>query len=224
MNTPQQIIQTETNDYHFMGIRALLTYPQCNDGTKEELLTFLKTIYANKIDYIVVCKEHHDQTDGEHYHAYIKLNVRTRINANNLVYRNIRPNLERVKSTAWKAVEYVKKHGDFIEEGTCTDIHKLTTQEKYKLIKEKTYIQIFEMATLSLPELCKVKQIQRELIVNNVFHTIDPFLISSKITPFSPLYGSKNVLKSPVKLTQFSSYFCIIILVASLVLPVPVAP
>lgn len=167
MNTPQQIIQTETNDYHFMGIRALLTYPQCNDGTKEELLTFLKTIYANKIDYIVVCKEHHDQTDGEHYHAYFKLNVRTRINANNLVYRNIRPNLERVKSTAYKAVDYVKKHGDFIEEGTCTDIHKLTTQEKYKLIKEKTYTQIFEMATLSLPELCKVKQIQKELIVND---------------------------------------------------------
>lgn len=166
METPQQIIQNP-GIYEFRGIRALLTYPQCNDTNKEDLLAFLKNIFNNKIDYIVVCKEHHDQTDGEHYHAYIKFNSRTVINANHLTYRGVRPNLEKVTTTAYKAVAYVKKHGDFIEEGTCTDIQKLTTQEKYKLIKEKTYIEIFEMATLSLPELCKVKQIQKELIVND---------------------------------------------------------
>nr|QRV62025.1 replication associated protein [ssDNA virus sp.] len=166
MNTPQQIIQTPAI-YEFRGIRALLTYPQCNDGSKEELLTFLKTIYNNKIDYIVVCKEDHHETDGQHYHAYIKFSTRAVVNANNLTYRGIRPNLEKVQTTAWKAVRYVKKDGNFIEEGTCTDVQKLTIQEKYKIIKEKTYIEIFEMATLSLPELCKVKQIQRELIVND---------------------------------------------------------
>lgn len=166
METPQQIIQNP-RVYEFRAIRALLTYPQCNDGNKEELLTFLKTKFNDKIEYIVVCKENHHETDGEHYHAYIKFNKRTVVNANNLIYREVRPNIEKVTTTAYNAVKYVKKDGDFIEEGTCTDVKKLTTQEKYKLIKEKTYIEIFEMATLSLPELCKVKQIQRELIIND---------------------------------------------------------
>nr|ANB82426.1 replication protein [Porcine serum-associated circular virus] len=166
METPQQIIQTPAI-YEFRGVRALITYPQCNDGNKEELLTFLKTIYNDKIEYIVVCKENHHETDGEHYHAYIKFNTRAVINANHLTYRGVRPNLEKVSKTAWRAIEYVKKDGNYIEEGTSTDVKKLTTQEKYKIIKEKTYIEIFEMATLSLPELCKVKQIQRELIVND---------------------------------------------------------
>lgn len=166
MNTTQEIIQT-VKEYKFRGIRALLTYPQCNDGSIDELLTFLKTIFQIQIEYIVVCKENHHETDGEHYHAYIKFNRRTKINANNLVYKNIRPNLEKVTRTAYAAVKYVKKDGNFKEEGTCTDIQKLTTQEKYKIIKEKTFNEIFEMATLSLPELCKVKQIQKELIVND---------------------------------------------------------
>ena len=166
METQQQIIENP-RIYEFRAVRALLTYPQCNEGSIEELLTFLKTKFNDKIEYIIVCKENHHETDGEHYHAYIKFTTRAVVNANNLNYRGVRPNIEKVTRTAYNAVKYVKKDGNFKEEGTCTDIKKLTTQEKYKLIKEKKYIEIFEMATLSLPELCKVKQIQRELIIND---------------------------------------------------------
>ncbi len=157
----------EDNDFKFQGIRALLTYPQCNEGSIEELLTFFKTIFGNKIEYIVVCKENHHETDGEHYHAYIKFNTRTRVCANNLVYRGVRPNIEKVSRTAYAAVNYVKKDGNFKEEGTCTDIKKLTLPEKYKLIKEKKYNQIFDMSVLTIAEISKVNQIQKHLIVND---------------------------------------------------------
>ncbi|AXV43458.1 replication associated protein [Porcine serum associated circular DNA virus 3] len=164
MTQQQEIIQI---DYKFQGIRALLTYPQCNEGSIEELLKFFKTIFGNKIEYIVVCKENHHETDGEHYHAYIKFNTRTRVNANNLTYRGVRPNLEKVTKTAYAAINYVKKDGNFKEEGTCTDTKKLTLQEKYKIIKEKKYVKVFEMATLNLSELCRIKQIKKDLIEND---------------------------------------------------------
>ena len=165
MNTPQEIIQTSA-EYEFNGVRALLTYPQCNEGSIDELMTFFKTIYDKRIEYIVVCKEDHKQTDGEHYHAYIKFNTRTRVCANKLTYRGIRPNLERVLKTPDKVVNYVKKDGNYKEEGTCTDVHKLTLQEKYKVIKEKTFNEIFEMASLSISELSRVKQLKKDLIEN----------------------------------------------------------
>lgn len=165
METQQEIIQSP-KVYEFRGVRALLTYPQCNDGNIDELMTFLKTIYNDKIEYAVVCKEDHKETDGEHYHAYIKFNTRAVVNANHLTYRGIRPNLEKVSKTPDKAVAYVKKDGNYKEEGTCTDIHKLTLQEKYKVIKEKTFNEIFEMASLNLSELCRVKQIKKDLIEN----------------------------------------------------------
>ena len=164
MDTPQEIIKI---DYKFQGIRALLTYPQCNEGSIEELLKFFKTIFGDKIEYIVVCKENHHETDGEHYHAYIKFNTRARVNANNLVYRGVRPNMEKVLKTPDKVVKYVKKDGNYKEEGTYTDIPRLTLQEKYKIIKDKTYNEVFEMATLNLSELCRVKQIKKDLIEND---------------------------------------------------------
>nr|UEE94584.1 replication-associated protein [Porcine associated circular DNA virus 1] len=166
MNTSQEIIQT-AKEYKFRGIRALVTYPQCNEGNIDELMKFFKTIYGNRIEYLVVCKEDHKETDGEHYHAYIKLNTRVVICANNLTYRGIRPNLERILKTPHKAVEYVKKDGNYKEEGTCNDIPNLTIKEKYKVIKEKTFTEIFQMSTLSIAELCKVNEIKKQLIVND---------------------------------------------------------
>ena len=71
-----------------------------------------------------------------------------------------------VIKTPEKVVNYVKKDGNFKEEGTCTDVPKLTLQEKYKIIKEKTFNEIFEMASLNLSELCRVKQIKKDLIEN----------------------------------------------------------
>ena len=165
METQQEIIPT-SKEYSFKGIRALLTYPQCNEGNIDELMTFFKTIFPDRIEYMVVCKEDHKQTDGEHYHAYIKLNTRLLISANNLTYRGIRPNLERILKTPEKVVNYVKKDKNYKEEGTCTDVPKLTLQEKYKLIKDKTFNEIFEMASLNLSELCRVKQIKKDLIQN----------------------------------------------------------
>ena len=72
-------------------------------------------------------------------------------------------NLQKIED---KVVKYVKKDGNYKEEGTCTDVHKLTLQEKYKVIKEKTFKEIFEMASLNLSELCRVKQIKKDLIEN----------------------------------------------------------
>ena len=164
MNTPQEIIKI---DYKFQGIRALLTYPQCNETNKEALLDLLKDKLKEKLIHAIVCKENHHETDGEHYHAYIKFNTRARVNANNLVYRGVRPNMEKVLKTPDKVVKYVKKDGNYKEEGTYTDIPRLTLQEKYKIIKEKKYVEVFEMATLNLSELCRVKQIKKDLIEND---------------------------------------------------------
>ena len=51
METPQEIIQT-AKEYSFRGIRALLTYPQCNEGSIDELMKFFKVTFNDRIEYI----------------------------------------------------------------------------------------------------------------------------------------------------------------------------
>ena len=63
------------------GIRFILTYAQCNETNKEALLELLKDKLKEKLIHAIVCKENHHETDGEHYHAYIKLDTRRRIKA-----------------------------------------------------------------------------------------------------------------------------------------------
>ena len=114
-----------------------MTYAQCNETNKEALLDLLKDKLKEKLIHAVVCKENHHETDGEHYHAYIKLDTRRRIRADDFKFNGRRPNLEVVSRTFKKVIDYVKKDGDFIEFGD-EDI-KSNEKRKEKLMYALTH-------------------------------------------------------------------------------------
>lgn len=102
--------------WKFQSVSVFLTYPHCPIG-KETLLVRLQELlepYTPK--YTVVCDEQHE--DGEpHLHALILLTKR-------LLTHNERffdldghhPNIQSARNKS-ATIAYVKKHGDFIEDG-----------------------------------------------------------------------------------------------------------
>lgn len=92
----------------------MLTYPRC-EMTKEDALAHAKINWP-AYDKILVCKELHE--DGApHLHIYVKFS--RQISTRNCRYFDLNQwhgKYEAAKSTKW-AVNYVKKDGDYIEEG-----------------------------------------------------------------------------------------------------------
>lgn len=138
------------------GIRVLLTYAQCNNTEKELLLEFLKNKLKDKLEHVIVCKENHHETEGEHYHVYIKFDRRRRIRADDLVFNDRRPNLEVISRTFKKVIDYVKKDGDYLEYGE--EAIKLDKKEKLlfalshsiKDNQESGYFSFSELRTIPI--------------------------------------------------------------------------
>ena len=87
-------------------IRTLLTYEQCNEESIDELLKFCKVIFNNKIENILVFTTKNNIDKEIKCNVYIKFNKRTRVNNNNLVYRGIKPNKEKITRTVANLIEY----------------------------------------------------------------------------------------------------------------------
>lgn len=113
--------------------RVLITWPQC-DGTKEELLEFLRTTrcYACSI----VCKENHHETEGTHFHAVLKTErqIKCRYNAAMTMFdwKGHHCSIEFLKTKAdvKRAIGYVMKDGDYINDGINIEAHLKNRHEK----------------------------------------------------------------------------------------------
>lgn len=97
MNTQQKATRS---------IRTLLTYEQCNEESIDELLEFYKVIFNNKIENILVFTTKNNIDKEIKCNVYIKFNKRTRVNNNNLVYRGIKPNIEKITRKEENLIEY----------------------------------------------------------------------------------------------------------------------
>lgn len=104
---------------HFKVSQALLTYPQCT-RTKEALLEYLKG--RGDILCAVVCHENHHETEGEHLHAWVKLEKIRDLGATQwgsfFDWDGIHGHYDKVKCTSKSiadTVKYVIKDGDYID-------------------------------------------------------------------------------------------------------------
>nr|WDW25904.1 MAG: replication-associated protein [Canine stool-associated circular virus] len=113
--------------------RILLTWPQ-TDGTKEELLEFLKSTrcYACSI----ICKEQHHETEGTHFHAVVKLSpqVKCRHKAamEMFTWKDHKADIEflKTKKDTENAIRYVMKDGDYLNDGINIEAHLSGKHEK----------------------------------------------------------------------------------------------
>lgn len=120
-----------------------MTYSQCDLG-KEKIFNHLKQLMASKnqeINYLSVCLENHADNNGVHSHVFLQLKKYLDIQSGRFFdIDGKHPEIERAR-TVQGSVDYVKKDGDFIEEGTPKDKKYITKNENDKL-KQIIYDEI----------------------------------------------------------------------------------
>lgn len=109
--------------FRFAASNVFLTYSNQEGGWGEpnlqDLFEHLKSFTNKPIKYIVASKEQH-QDGSPHFHAFISF--ARRIDTTNprfFDYNGWHPKVEAVRSCV-RAVSYVKKDGEFLEEGELT--------------------------------------------------------------------------------------------------------
>lgn len=102
---------------HFWVSQVLLTYPQCTKS-KTELLDYLKQ--RGDILCAIVCKENHHETDGEHLHAWAKLDRKKTVTSTQwgtmFDWDGLHGHYDKVTCSTRSiadTVKYVMKDGDF---------------------------------------------------------------------------------------------------------------
>lgn len=104
--------------FRFAAKSVFLTYSQCN-ASREELLSFLKTIRNTDPTYIIVAQELHD--DGNpHLHAVVHWDTRFESRNERIFdYAGFHANIQSPRSTK-NCIRYCKKEDvSFIEFGIC---------------------------------------------------------------------------------------------------------
>lgn len=148
----------------------LLTYPHCDYSPNDFLTKLLVTIDINhptpEIEYICVSREDHHLNDGKHMHVFIKwVSSFKTTNARIFDIEGHHPNIEKVTTTRWKSVKYVKKDGEFVEykPENCPKpiIENMSKHEKLVFLKENDPIELYDRNEISAEHcmrLMKAKQ------------------------------------------------------------------
>lgn len=177
--------------FHLNNKKILLTYPQLNEEqSAQDLLEHFKWKFQRLIHftYIICCREKHQEA-GIHYHIYFECDPACRttqqrffdLDFNGNVYH---PNIEVVKTTPWKTVEYVMKDGDYYEymrenRPKCT-FNSMSKTEKNKFLREHDPIEMYDEGLLS-PQQCanilKAKQVIAQSRIATLKRREPPFVL-----------------------------------------------
>lgn len=168
---------TRSCDFRLNNKKILLTYAQCNKGTAEEFGLHFKWTFQNIINftYISCGYEKHNETEGYHYHifftcepAFQTTNERTF----DLIYSDgvdsicYHPNIEVVRSTPWKVVDYTQKDGQFWEylpeNKPKQSLSSLSKKEKAKVLRTVDPMELYlndEITPIQCANLIKAKKL-----------------------------------------------------------------
>lgn len=166
----------------------LVTWPHCslnNEDIRERLLRIPKLNQTNKIMYMVISKEYH-QDGEEHHHAFILLDKQEQFNQSDMRCLDLmrdneadwnaaeptyyHPNIKGTRSPK-EAIKYVKKDGCWITYGQCPYKECLSTKEKNSLLRETSLLDLVESGDLSIFKVAQLKKakeiLQDELLARN---------------------------------------------------------
>lgn len=127
-----------------------------HDELLHELLGLLKRNF--NIEYCCVAIEkhgEHDDDDGVHFHAAVKLSERKQLAIKNLAFYERIPNVQyKTTNMQWlTAKDYVKKDGEWIEFGDDKCEKKLRFKEKLNKIKEISFSNYIDSVATSLTDV-----------------------------------------------------------------------
>lgn len=145
--------------------KYLITWSRAEGFTKSAAMHHIETI--GTVEYAVVAEESHSD-EGLHYHAVVvykdPLNSRVNLFSTDKYVANV----EKIKNTnadLARAIRYVKKDGNFIEQGEePLSIKRLDRKEKISYIKANTILSCIESGHFSIAELRNVEWLKARLL------------------------------------------------------------
>lgn len=149
--------------------KLLLTYPHSDYEENDLLDKFLHIVNGNIINYAIVCREHHE--DGSyHNHIYVEFNKAYESrNPRCFDIEGRHPNIQIIKATPWKTVDYVKKEGDWVEyhpeNAPRLNYDSMTRSEKFKFLRDNDPIELYDKCVISA-ESC-MRMIKAKEFISN---------------------------------------------------------
>ncbi|ELP86390.1 hypothetical protein EIN_004470 [Entamoeba invadens IP1] len=105
----KKTIKAEVKDFRIDAKNLFLTYPQCDIYKVIALKQVKGALFNRGVKYILVCKEDHHENDERKLPKYWGISSRR---------KKYHGHYEKVDSSV-NVMKYVKKDGDWIEEGTA---------------------------------------------------------------------------------------------------------
>lgn len=180
-----------TSAFRLSNKKILLTYPQLNeDYTAQQFGEHFKWSFQNLIefDYIICCRENHLE-EGHHYHLFF-ISKNTFRSTNQRIFDmefqegTYHPNIEPVKTTPWKTVDYIKKDGNYWEylpeNAPKPALEGMGRSERNRFLRENNPIELLDEGLLS-PQQCanllKAKEIIARARLEGIKRREAPFVL-----------------------------------------------
>ncbi|MBS2126559.1 hypothetical protein J8J04_02575 ['Fragaria x ananassa' phyllody phytoplasma] len=133
------------NKFRLKSKNIFLTYSKCPLG-KDKIHNHIKELITSKkqeISYIISNTENHKEHKEIHTHVLFQLTKSINIrNERFFDFEGFHPKIETVRDIE-KSIDYIKKDGDFIEEGTPR--HKKYVRQNQEERKQLIYDEIFRL-------------------------------------------------------------------------------
>lgn len=166
-----------------------LTYPQCTLSPEEALALLRDTVPGNPIRYWVISQEKH-QDGGNHIHAWIQYDRKTRFSPDKWVIGGFRGKFEPCQNPV-ACQKYIRKDGNFIEHLPASKEDQLLGKraERNHFLFTAPVKQIMlegHLGALALPQLMRSR---------SIFHSIQSTGDQSKVRCYW-IWGPPGVGKS----------------------------
>lgn len=171
-----------TSGFRLKNKKLLITYPRTDYSADVLLDKFLLKVSGNIINYAIACLEHHE--DGScHNHLYVEFKkpFESR-NERCFDLEGRHPNIEIIRTTPWKTVDYCKKEGDWIEyhpeNAPRLNYDAMSRTEKYKFLQNNDPIELYDKCVISA-ESCMRMMKAREFIqqYRQLTRTVKPIVL-----------------------------------------------
>lgn len=163
-----------TSGFRLKNKKLLITYPHADYEPDVFLDKFLYIVRGELINYAVVCKEHHENGQS-HTHVYVEF-IKPFESRNPRCFdvEGHHPNIEKIRTTPWKTVEYCKKEGNWIEyhpeNAPRLNYNAMTRSERNKFLRQNDPVELFENDIISAEQCVRIMK-ARDFINNYTRNT-----------------------------------------------------